>query len=365
MPLSVRLEDLSGPAGLEPRWRAVEASAKAPSFFLGWTWMGSWLGALAAAGIALPRLLAVEEDGRDVALALIGQGRARRRLGAIPALWLNECGNREGDRPFIEYNGLLCRAGREADGVRAFCGALARWRGWSVLHLSGVDGDCPLGDIAGVRRRSVRDVAPAYFVDLHAVRVAGGDYLSLLSANARGQIRRSLKEEAGELAAEAAADAATAEAWLAEMRRLNTGRHADNAWDSAFFRDFARRIAVAGLADGSVEVLRIACGGDAIGYLMNFVHGGRAMNYQSAFAPPCAAKSKPGLMCHMAAVARYAGRGLDRYSLLAGKDRYKQSLSTGAEELQWRTVERFDPRLEAEAVLRRLLQRQIFTSPAG
>ena len=37
--------------------------------------------------------------------------------------------------------------------------------------------------------------------------------------------------------------------------------------------------------------------------------------------------------------------GLATYSLLAGKDRYKQSLSTGAEELHWLCAERFAPGL--------------------
>jgi CelD/BcsL family acetyltransferase involved in cellulose biosynthesis len=90
---------------------------------------------------------------------------------------------------------------------------------------------------------------------------------------------------------------------------------------------------------------------------VNFVHRGVAMNYQSAFADPSGAKDKPGLLCHAAAVGHYAGRGLDRYSFLAGKDRYKQSLSTCEERLEWWLVERFSPRLEAEALLRRLLRR--------
>lgn len=357
MSLLVRLDQLSDPVGLEPRWRALEGEAHAPPFFLGWTWIGSWLATLQAANISLPRLLVVERGGRDVGLALIGQGRAKRKLGAVPALWLNESGNDDGDRPFIEYNGLLCRAGMEQEAAHAFCGALAKWPGWSALYLSGVGGDCSLGRMSGVRRRIVRDVSPAPFVDLKAVRRAGGDYLSLLSANTRNQIRRSLKEEPGEPLVEVAAGAGTAEAWLAAMCRLNAGRRADNAWKSGFFRDFARRVVFAGLEDGSVELLRTTCDGDVIGYLLTFVRAGRAMNYQSAFAEPRTAKSKPGLMSHAGAIAHYAERGLDLYSLLAGKDRYKQSLATGAEELHWWVIERFDPRLEAEAWLRRLLRR--------
>src|SRR3546814_13815026 len=79
------------------------------------------------------------------------------------------------------------------------------------------------------------------------------------------------------------------------------------------------------------------------------------MNYQSAFAAPRAPKDKPGLLCHAAAVDHYAARGLALYSLIAGKDRYKQSLATREEALEWAQVDRFSRRLEAEPALRSLL----------
>lgn len=353
MPLTAHLEEIGDPAALEPRWRAVEEAAEAPSFFLRWTWMGSWLGALRAAGIGLPRLLAISDAGQDIALALIGEGRVRRKFGDVPALWLNQAGDPQGDRPFIEYNGLLCRWGAASRSVHAFCDAMAKQQGWRALHLSGLLFGSPLIDVPGIRRKTLRDASPAYYVDLGKVRAADGDYLSLLSSNARGQIRRSLKDEDSALSVQAA-DAASANAWLAQMYMLNAGRHQDNAWDSEFFRDFVRRITHAGLADGSVELLRFSGAGGTIGYLLNFLWAGRAMNYQSAFAAPASSKSKPGFMCHASAVSRYAGQGLSRYSLLAGRDRYKQSLSTGADLIEWTTLERFDWRLEAEAVLRRI-----------
>ena len=60
---------------------------------------------------------------------------------------------------------------------------------------------------------------------------------------------------------------------------------------------------------------------------------------------------------HAAAVGHYAAQDFRLYSLLAGKDRYKQSLSTREEALEWWHVERFSPRLEAEALARRILKR--------
>lgn len=357
-PLAARFEEIANPAALGRRWRAVEQAADAPSFFLCWTWIGSWLDALAAAGIPLPRLLAIGDVQTDIGLALIGEQRVRRLFGAVPAIRLNECGVPEGDRPFIEYNGLLARAGAEAEAGRAFCGALAARKDWRALYLSGLESSAaPMPDLTGIRRRTLRDAAPVRFVDLDAVRGKDSDYLALLSANTRNQIRRAMREDGTVRTIGRAQDTETADRWLAEMCCLNTGKHRDSAWHSAFFRDFAGRLVRAGLADGSVDLLRLSAGADVTGYLLNFVRAGQAMNYQSAFAPPRSAHSRPGLIAHTAAVTHYAALGLARYSFLAGRDRYKQSLSTNAEKLHWWTLERFDWRLEAEALTRRLLRR--------
>jgi CelD/BcsL family acetyltransferase involved in cellulose biosynthesis len=350
---TARFEPLPDLAVLEPRWRALEVQA-VPNFFTGWTWVGSWL---AATG-ARPELLVVSDGaGRDVALALVGRSAEKRLLGRVPALRFNEAGEAKADRAFIEYNAPLCVKGRERDAAAAVGLALGKRRDWRALRLSGVVPDAPLISAIPARRRTLMDSSPAYFADLVAVRAAGGDYLSLLSSNTRGQIKRSGKDYSESVTIEPASDAVTAAAWLAEMHVLNGGRHADNAWDEPVFRAFAGEIVAAGMADGAVDLLRVAAGDAVLGFLITFLSGGRAMNYQSAFAEPVSAKAKPGLMAHAAAITHYAERGFDLYSLLAGKDRYKQSLSTGAEELQWWVLERFSPALEAEYWARRLLKK--------
>jgi CelD/BcsL family acetyltransferase involved in cellulose biosynthesis len=348
------LEPLPPIEALAPRWRALEERADV-SFFLGWTWIGSWLRATGAR----PDLLAVQDkDGREIGLALLGHGTEARKLGAQRVLRLNEAADPEADRVFIEYNAPLAEREREGEVIAALANHLAGRRDWRVLRLSGVADDCTLVGAVPVRRRILVDVSPAYGVALGAVRAAVGDYLSLLSANTRSQIRRALKDRGdGAIKVDRAADAAVLADWLGEMQRLNVGRHADNAWEAPMFRAFAEEIGRAGLESDTVDLLRVTIGDQVTGYLLNFVHGDRAMNYQSAFAPQASAKDKPGLITHMAAVAHYAGRGLALYSLLAGKDRYKQSLATGAEELQWWQLERFSPGLEAEYWLRRLLRR--------
>tara|TARA_R110000868_G_scaffold21759_12_gene90211 strand:- start:5128 stop:6213 length:1086 start_codon:yes stop_codon:yes gene_type:complete len=338
-------------------WQALEARSapdERSSFFLGWTWMRSWLSTTGAT----PELLSVQADGADVALALVGRAMAPRLLGPVATLALNQAGVAAQDRGFIEYNGLL-KAADAPEGVEAVAmTALQARNDWRALQIAGVETNSLLLASGQFRRRSRFDVSPAYFIDLASVRDAQGDYLSLLSANTRSQIKRSAKDYGNvQLTLEVAPDETTATSWLAEMQSLNAGRHADNAWDDLGFRAFAEALVARGLATGEVELLRISSGDALLGYLLNFVYRGRAMNYQSAFAPPITSKAKPGLMCHAAAVTRYVDAGLHLYSLLAGKDRYKQSLATGHETLEWWLLERFAPRLEAEALLRRMLKR--------
>lgn len=341
---------------LATRWRALEARTSDMSFFLGWTWMGAWLGSSGAA----PTLLSVQDaEGQDVAMALIGTAQQRRRFGGLATAWLNQAGTMEMDRPFIEYNGLLVADDAPAGTWQMMVDALFTQNDWKALYLSGVEPESPLVTAGKVRRRILRDRSPAYFVDLHAIRQADGEYLFLLSSNTRSQIRRSIKEH-GEPEAQAAQLPSQVDDWLGDMERLNRGRHQDNAWDHPGFRRFIRAVALAGLATGEVEVLRITTGDALAGYLVNFLYRGRAMNYQSAFVEAASNKSKPGLMCHMAAAERYACRAdLEIYSLLAGKDRYKQSLSTGSETLEWWVLERACLPLEAEALARRLLRRPV------
>lgn len=352
MSLTAQFYPLPDRVALASRWQALEARSQA-SFFLGWTWTGGWLDSY---GVR-PDLLAIADDqGRDVALALVGHALRPRLTGRVATLHLSQSGDPAADRPYVEYNGLLSALGQEAEAAAAAIAALTRRRDWRALTLAGIAPGSPLLAVPA-RRRTRIDRAPVYQVDLAAVRSAQGDYLSLLSSNTRSQIRRAIKDHGGALPDVAVAGLDEIGPWLDEMATLNRGRHADNAWDDEGFRHFVATIAARGLADGSVEVMRFTDAGGLVGLLVNFLHRGQALNYQSAFADPRTAKDKPGLLCHAAAVGHYAARSLSLYSLLAGKDRYKQSLSTCEESLEWWQIERFSPRLEAEALLRRLLKR--------
>lgn len=352
MGITAQFSLLPDRAELAARWQALEARSDA-AFFLGWTWVSAWLDSYDVR----PELLAVTDDaGQDVALALVGRAMMPRLLGRTATLSLNQSGDPVADRPFVEYNGLLSLRGQEDAAARVAIAAFSARRDWRALRLSGIAPGAALLKLPA-RRRLRADISPVYQVDLDAVRAAQGDYLSLLSANTRSQIRRAMKDRGGALPDVARARAEDVTPWLEEMHVLNQGRHADNAWEDAAFRGFVSTLARSGLEGGAVELLRFTDASGLVGLLLNFVYRGAALNYQSAFVTPATPKDKPGLLCHAAAVGDYAGSGLALYSLLAGKDRYKQSLATREESLEWWIVERFAPRLEAEALLRRLLRR--------
>ena len=156
MHLSAHFEKITDLETLGVRWQALESKANPQSFFHRWTWMGSWLSALHAAGIEWPQLFVIGNSASDEGLALIGEGRARRKLGSVPALWLNETGDTDGDRAFIEYNGLLCTREKLPLCVHAFCEAIEARDDWSALYLSGLGFGAMLTKIHSVRRRVIR-----------------------------------------------------------------------------------------------------------------------------------------------------------------------------------------------------------------
>ena len=165
---------------LGERWRELEQQSDC-SFFQSWTWVG-WL---AAERFSDAVLVEAVEAGRTVALGLFN--RVRHQVGP-PTLFLAENGTAEFDCPYVEQNGILTETGREAD-LAALC--LSSLAATHDVVLSGVGASvfaaARLAACLVLTRRG--QVSP--FIDLAAVRCAGGDYLAGRSANTRQQIRRS------------------------------------------------------------------------------------------------------------------------------------------------------------------------------
>jgi CelD/BcsL family acetyltransferase involved in cellulose biosynthesis len=178
--------------------------------------------------------------------------------------------------------------------------------------------------------------ATSYMVDLDQARAAQGGYLSMLSANTRSQIRRSVAayQALGPLSVTQAGTVDEAKAFLCRLKVLHELTWSGRGVLSGFANDptaqrFHDGIVEQGLAAGEVQILRLNAGDTELGYLYNLVHRGRVIFYQSGFNYGLLDKhDRPGVVCHWLAIEHNLGAGHQLYDFAAGDYRYKQSLST-------------------------------------
>ena len=336
------------------RWQDLELRS-AGSFFQSW----SWTGALAEERFTDPVVVEAFDQGRVVALALFN--RVRRPLRPA-VLYLGESGDPDRDSPWIEQNGVLTDAGREAELTDACLGAVAQHHD---IVMSGV-GDSAL---ASLRRTATRvrltRTQDSPFVDLSALRAVGGDYLAGLGTNTRQQISRSNRifSESGPIRMQRAESTAEALAMLDHLASLHQmawiARGKPGAFARPFFRRFHDAVVAAAMPLGQVAILRFSTNETSFGFLYNFIHRGDMLAYQSGFAyRPDEPRAKPGLTCHAAAIGYAAALGLDRYDFLAGEDRYKRNLADAAHQQIWAESGLFwSPGTLAKSIVSRLRRR--------
>ena len=323
-------------AALGTIWRDLETRAE-PSFFQSWTWTGC----LAEQRFTDPVLIQVRDSGRIVALALFN-----RRRGA---LHLGESGDPAKDCIYIEFNGVLAEAGREAAMTRVCLEAARSASRWPILGRSGKP-RLVLSGVAAQTVSSAREIGTAYrmasrecpFVDLVT---SGSSFLETRHTNTRQQLRRSDRSYAasGDIAIGRAATVTEAVGCLDALRKLHQAawiaRGRPGAFANPFFGSFHRALIERGLPRGEIDLLHVAAGDRTIGYLYNFWHRGKSLAYQSGFAYDDAnRREKPGLTCHHRSIRFAADRGASRYEFLAGGDRYKRSLSDRADQLYWTEI---------------------------
>jgi CelD/BcsL family acetyltransferase involved in cellulose biosynthesis len=326
MTLQVNITPVSSFDALGRAWRELEA-AGSPSFFQSWTWVGC----LAEERYPDPVLLRAERDGRLLGLALFNRRRGR--------LCLAESGDAIFDAPFVEHNGPLLAHGAGPEVAGALLRAAWRAGGTRRLVLSGVPPELVRAAGGAALRLQER---PAPRLRLDAVRAAGGDFLGRLSANTRQQLRRSARRyaERGSLAIRPAEDAAEALDWLDALIALHERswrrRGREGAFATPFAIRFHRALVARAQERGELDLLRIAAGGEPLGYLYNFRLRGHVYAYQSGFDYEAAGPhAKPGLTCHHLAIERALAAGDTVYDFLAGAARYKASLSDDAVPLHW------------------------------
>jgi CelD/BcsL family acetyltransferase involved in cellulose biosynthesis len=305
------------------------------------------MGCLVEARFPRPVLLQAGPDEAPVALAL---------LNGVPTLWaserllLGESGDPALDGVFIEHNGPLLARGHEAvlpDCMRALLSlpiAPRRRARGRRLRLSGVsDAVLQVARAAGTVR--TLQSRPAPYVDFAALGSGEDAFLAGLSANARYQLRRSLRRyrEIGSLVVRRAESVAEALRFLQALAGPHQAtwhsRGRAGAFANPAFLSFHQALVARALPRDEVDLLCITAGNHTLGYLYNFVFRCRVSTYQSGFDYAAAGPhQKPGLTSHYMAIEMYRQKGCRAYDFLAGQDRYKTTHANGAVTLHWLDV---------------------------
>ncbi|MBK1837083.1 GNAT family N-acetyltransferase [Azospirillum sp. YIM B02556] len=357
--IRIDLRSLPSMPELARVWTELEGRADS-SFFLSWTWIGSWLAQMPD-GIE-PQLL-VARRGEDLVGLAVLCPRSRRRLGLLPSrCWmLHETGDRGYDRLFMEYNGVLADR-RFADEVTD---AVLYWLGERLT----ANDELVLGGLTPAAERSARRVAArtghtlqlriadsAQWVDLGILRAGGGDFRGGLGRNTRSAVNRSerLYRSRGTLEYRVAETVDEALAYFAGLEVLHQAgwqaRGQAGAFANPAFRPFHERLIAGGVPRGAVRLVRIGAGGQPIGYLYNFVHRNRVLNYQGGFAFEADNRLKPGLLSHVLAIEDALARGEDCYDFMSTPAGHKPLLSNAEQPMNWLTLgpDRFSRRMEAQ-----------------
>lgn len=325
-------------ARVESTWRTLEAAAR-PVYFLTWGWIEAWLVALPRE--AMPQLAVISDGGVTVAACFLGHRRMfRRNVIPVRARFLNTTGIAHLDELCVEHNRVLCLPGTGLS-LAALIELLPR--DWDELVLPAVDAGTfdPLA-VGGEHQIRVAHEVSAPFVDLSRARAAG-DYLSLLSANTRTQLRRA-RRSVGPCELESARSAAHAFEIYDELVALHTASWRERGQPGSFadpwFDRFHRRLIAQRFAHGEIELLRLRAHGKTIGCTYNLIANNHVLFYQSGLARFDDPHIKPGYLCQAAAIEHAARAGHAIYDMLGGDARYKASLSTDATRLLWLRVRR-------------------------
>jgi len=354
--ITVTLTDLPPLLQLEGLWRDLAPRANG-SFFTSWPWVGAWLSTYGAnlQAESSGRLLMAKQGPRVLGLGIVCRTLQHGLLRRVVVL-LNQTGRLDDDSAFIEYNGFLLDQDEahetQSEILKFICHSDDFVRGpWAWKKF----------EIAATREvllRSIYDSSAKFritrqsdcpWVDLKKLPSEKGAYLSNLSANTRGQIRRGIRlaERDGPISISVAQSKPEAHSFFNEMKQLHldTWRRRNGscgAFSFPAFAKFAAALIDMGMDAGSVELLRVSAGSTTIGVLLNFTHDGHAYAYQSGFAYHNDNRKKPGLICHVSAVNHYKSRNFAGYHFMAGEGRYKASLGMAVEKLTWISLRRDD-----------------------
>jgi CelD/BcsL family acetyltransferase involved in cellulose biosynthesis len=334
MALSARI--VTDPADLTPLeagWALLAADAGLP--LAGPLWSRAYWHGVEAGSVGL-RTVAVHDGEQLVAVAPFFAQFGR--LGFIEYRLL---GAGVGHRL-----GVLCRPGREEDVAAAVASVLATTAPTAhTIVWEGIDAADPWPERLGRHLRAPAGVMQR--VDQHmpapiAVLPEGDfeDWLATRSANARSELRRTLRRFEREGGTLRLATPETATTDLDAFVRLHEARWADRGGSHALGPErvrMLRRLVLEGSESGIVRLWMADLGERPIGAGL-FVQAGQVLSYWNGGMDPAHERLRPGQLTIIAALRDALARGERRIDFGGGEARYKRRFSDEDHPLVWRTT---------------------------
>jgi len=293
-------------------------------YFLSWDWFGSWL-----QQVKQPfYLLKATINNQVMALAVIFE-KERKVLGlrSKTQWWLNRTGNKEFDQSWIEYNDFLVDKKYEKELRHALILFISKQDKWSefIAGMLSNKAEKTLDDLSHNKRNIIEDFG--YQINLHDINTS---YKSeVLSRNTRQKINQTQRL----LSQEGCLSFSILTSQKEKLQTLSTvGDFHINKWKntttpSGFENPTFVSCFKAQLMNEHLEIATLTLNDKPIAYLINYLYKDRVYFYLSAFSNEFEGKIKLGMYLHSLTIEHYRKEGLKYYDFLAGKARYKQSLS--------------------------------------
>jgi hypothetical protein len=311
------------------------------SYYISWGWIETWFATLPA-DVEISFYVVVKNNTPCLAFFIGGPVQTSDKLLPTSRITLNSSGIKKYDNCLmVEYNSMVGQLSN-----RDFQVVLKELPlHWEEFSFPGLDMDNFPGIILDHQLQPYKKVITrddrSCFVDLDKARQKDGGYVSLLSKNTRYQARRGkrLYEKHGDISLREAATREEAldyfESLLALHLKTWQERGKTSSLESSYYCDFHRQLIKNRFHSGEIQLLRISCGSEPIGYLYNFVQNKKIYFAQNGFSYPKNPKMKPGIISHVEAIEYNISLGNRVYDFLAGDTQYKKSLSTDSNKMQW------------------------------
>ena len=339
--------NISCPEDIEQEWNDLQKRADC-SYFQSWGWISVWLKQIA---IELqPIVIKVMLNGELTGIGLfVSRDIKRRKLFHSRAMFLNEYPF-DGRNMVIEYNGMLSAKGHESSVYFVTAQYLLReYKGYDEFVFGAVEqGLIPLSsenfDTEG--EWTVNDESTSWSVDLLSFPAGIEGYLSSLSRNRRGQIRRSIRvyEQDGPLQIEEALNIEQALYYFDRLKALHSeywqSKGESGSFANPVWHEFHQALISQRLDFGEIQLLKVSGNAGEIGYIYNVVLDKHVYVIQTGFRRTEDKRLMPGYVAHSVAIVYNQSKGMAIYDLMHGEALYKRILCNRKQKLLWVVLQR-------------------------